>query len=231
MTPQRLVDNLLRVGRGGDRFGLRRGGLNRARLRENPHGIVLGDQLETGILVRKIRHDSGRLALAPEEISTEIGRLSAANGREADFPLLLIGLRELRSHNSWMHNSPLLMRGGRAFAARVHPADAAAAGLEDGARARLSSKAGEIEVPVQLTDEMTPGTIALPHGWGHRGGGWQLANEHGGSNINLLAGSEPEDLERLAGMAFLNGIPVRLEPVAGAEQPAAQADAREPALS
>jgi hypothetical protein len=57
---------------------------------------------------------------------------------------------------------------------------------------------------------MTPGTVALPHGWGHKGG-WQLANEHAGANVNLLASAEPEDLERLAGMAFLNGIPVRIE--------------------
>ncbi len=68
---------------------------------------------------------------------------------------------------------------------------------------------------VKVTDEMTPGTVALPHGWGHRGG-WRLANEHGGVNVNLLASSEPEDLEPLAGMAFLNGIPVRVEALARA---------------
>ena len=68
-------------------------------------------------------------------------------------------------------------------------------------------------MPLVLTDEMTPGTVALPHGWGHRGG-WQLANRHGGANVNLLAGSGAGDLERLAGMAHLNGIPVRLEAVA-----------------
>ena len=54
--------------------------------------------------------------------------------------------------------------------------------------------------------------MALPHGWGHRGG-WQLANENAGVNVNLLASAEPEDLERLAGMALLNGIPVRVSPV------------------
>jgi hypothetical protein len=81
-------------------------------------------------------------------------------------------------------------------------------------------------VGVKVTDEMTPGTVALPHGWGHRGG-WRLANEHPGVNVNLLASSEPEDLERLAGMAFLNGIPVRLEPVQAGRVPAENA-AREP---
>jgi formate dehydrogenase len=135
-------------------------------------------------------------------------------------------MRELRSHNSWMHNSPLLMRGGRTHAARVHPADAAEHGLEDGDRVCISSKSGSIELPVKVTDEMTPGTVAVPHGWGHRGG-WQLANGAGGANVNALASGAPEDLERLAGMAFLNGIPVRLEPVA----PAAATDADEPELA
>jgi formate dehydrogenase len=71
-------------------------------------------------------------------------------------------------------------------------------------------------VPVKVTDEMTPGTVALPHGWGHKGG-WNVANDAGGVNVNLLASSDPDDLEPLAGMAFLNGIPVRLEPVAGSQ--------------
>jgi formate dehydrogenase len=76
-------------------------------------------------------------------------------------------------------------------------------------------------VPVLLTDEMTRGTVALPHGWGHRGG-WRLANEAGGANFNLLAPSEPESLERLAGMAHLTGIPVRVEPAAPAVVASAQ---------
>lgn len=126
-----------------------------------------------------------------------------------------------------MHNAPLLMRGGRVQALRVHPDDAAALGLEDGAEARLESKDGALTVPVVVSDEMTPGTVALPHGWGHRGG-WQLANQHAGANVNLLAGNQPDDLERLAGMAHLNGIPVRVSPLAPA--PGAAEDARaEPA--
>jgi formate dehydrogenase len=135
-------------------------------------------------------------------------------------------MRELRSHNSWMHNSPLLMRGGRTHAVRVHPDDAVAHGLEDGGIVRITSKSGEIDVEVKVTDEMTRGTVALPHGWGHRGG-WRLANDNAGTNVNVLASGDPEDLERLAGMAFLNGIPVRLEPVA----PAPAAVEAEPAAT
>ena len=223
MTPKRLADLLLRTGPRGDLFGARRGGLSWAKLRANPHGMVLADHVDTGVLSGKVRHRGGRVQLAPGEIVEELERLQAAAAGDPDYPLLLIGLRELRSHNSWMHNSPLLMRGGREHALRIHPDDAEAHGLEDGDEARLESRRGSVVVPVTVTDEMTPGTLALPHGWGHRGG-WKLANEHAGVNFNLLASGEPEDLERLAGMAHLNGIPVRVEPVASARRAGAAAE-------
>lgn len=217
LSPRQLVDVLLRIGPRGDLFGLRRSGLNLAKLRNHPHGLVLDEHIATGVLDRKLRTRPKRVRLCPPEIAGELERMRSVNGADPDFPLLLIGLRELRSHNSWMHNAPLLMRGGRVHALRVHPDDAAAHDLEDGRRAVLESKSGAVEVPVKVTDEMTPGTVALPHGWGHRGG-WQLANENAGVNVNLLSSSDPEDLERLAGMAHLNGIPVRvraLEPARG----------------
>ncbi len=182
-------------------------------LRRHPHGVVTGRHLATGVLPRRLRHRDSRVHLHGPEIAAELRRLAAVDGHDPAFPLRLVGMRELRSHNSWMHNAPLLMRGGRTHALRVHPDDARAHGLQDGGTALVASKSGSLEVPVAVTDEMKPGTVALPHGWGHRGG-WRLANSHGGTNVNVLASGEPEDLERLAGMAFLNGIPVRLEPVA-----------------
>jgi anaerobic selenocysteine-containing dehydrogenase len=207
--PERVVDLLLRTGPGGDLFGLRRAGLSLGKLRRRPHGLVLREHITTGVLKERLRTPGKRVRLCPPEVAREIGRLAAANGSDPAFPLRLIGMRELRSHNSWMHNAPLLMRGGRAHELRVHPDDAAASGLEDGDDATLESKHGAVTVPVKVSDEMTPGTVALPHGWGHRGG-WRLANQHGGANVNLLAGGAPGDLERLAGMAHLNGIPVRI---------------------
>ena len=222
--PRRLADMLLRTGPSGDWFGLRRAGLSIAKVAREPHGIVLSEHIPTGVLREKVRHKDGRVQLAPDAIAGEVRRLAAANGADPAFPLRLIGLRELRSHNSWMHNSPLLMRGGRLHALRIHPRDAEEHGLADGAEARLASKSGSVVVPVKVTDEMTPGTVALPHGWGHRGG-WSVANDAGGVNVNLLASSDPDDLEPLAGMAFLNGIPVRLEPVAPSDRHA-DADAR-----
>jgi anaerobic selenocysteine-containing dehydrogenase len=227
--PRRVAELLLRTGSEGDLFGLRRGGLTIEKVAREPHGIVLADEIPTGVLREKVRNRSGRVQLAPEAIVAEVRRLSAANGADPGFPLRLIGLRELRSHNSWMHNSPLLMRGGRVHALRVHPRDADEHGLVDGGEARLASKSGSVVVPVKVTDEMTPGVVALPHGWGHKGG-WNVANEAGGVNVNLLASSDPDDLEPLAGMAFLNGIPVRLEPV-GASGGDADADARPAAIA
>jgi formate dehydrogenase len=98
----------------------------------------------------------------------------------------------------------------------MHPADALASGLTDGDAARIESESGAVEVPVTVTDEMMQGTVALPHGWGHKGG-WRLANDAGGANYNLLAPSDPDGLERLAGMAHLSGIPVRVHAAAGLE--------------
>ncbi|MFN8113421.1 MAG: molybdopterin-dependent oxidoreductase [Solirubrobacterales bacterium] len=211
--PRRLMDLLLRLGSEGDLFGVRRGGLSLGKLADAPHGIVLADELEAGVLPGKIRHGDKRVHLCPAEIADEVGRIAAAGEDDGRYPLRLIGLRELRSHNSWMHNSEKLMAGDRVHRARLNPGDAAAAGIGDGDRVRIASANGEIETEALLTDEVIAGTIAVPHGWGHHGG-WETANEAGGANVNVLMSSRPEDLERLAGMANLNGVAVRIEPAA-----------------
>jgi anaerobic selenocysteine-containing dehydrogenase len=211
-SPAMLIDLLIRTGPKGDLFGLRRGGLSVAKLRRHPHGIVLGDRQPVGVLRRKVFHRDKRVHLDSTQIAREVAALAVENGHDPSFPLRLIGLRELRSHNSWMHNVPKLMQGDRTHAARIHPDDAQAQSLADGDLCRVVSAHGTIELPAKVTDEVSPGTIAIPHGWGHRGG-WRRATEAGGVNVNVLASSEPEDLERLAGMARLNGIPVRVETV------------------
>ncbi|HEX8745314.1 MAG TPA: molybdopterin-dependent oxidoreductase [Thermoleophilaceae bacterium] len=214
ISPNTMIDLMLRAGPRGDRFGLRRGGLSLRKLRREPHGIVLDEAWATGVLRERTRHVGGRIRLAPEPIAGEVRDLAAEPDPDATLPLRLIGMRELRSHNSWMHNVPALMRGERRHALRMHPADAAARSLEDGMPARIRSAAGEVEVPVAVTDEMTPGVVALPHGWGHRGG-WRLANAAGGANSNDLMDASPESLERLAGMSHLNGVAVEVEAASG----------------
>jgi anaerobic selenocysteine-containing dehydrogenase len=112
-----------------------------------------------------------------------------------------------------MHNAPLLMRGHRVQHARMHVDDAAAANIVDGDRVRIASQHGQIELPVIVTKDIVAGVVAVPHGWGHKGtGGWRVANGAGGANVNQLTSSAPDDLEKLAGMARLTGVPVRVEP-------------------
>ena len=213
--PRQLVDLLLRSGPNGDLFGLRRSGLNWEKIKRSPHGIVLADRVSTGVLSKKVRHRGNRVQLAPPEIGEELARLASVNGGDPAFPLRLVGRRELRSHNSWMHNAPLLMRGGRTQTLRMHPDDARELGLEDGREVTIESKSGSLVAPLEVSDEMIPGAVSLPHGWGHKGG-WQLANANAGANVNLLSSGDPDDLERLAGMSHLNGIPVRVLPVRAA---------------
>ena len=212
VTPVRLLDLALRLGPRGDLFGLRRG-LSLRSLRRRPHGVVLAGHVRTGVLREVVRHRDRRVRLDPPEILADVARLDEHTDDPA-YPLRLIGLREARSQNSWMHNCATLMRGRR-HTARVHPADAAEHGVEDGRPCRIASPYGAIELPAELTDEVTRGTVAIPHGWGHHGGGRRIADRAGGANVNLLTSSGPEQLETLAGMAHLNGVPIHLGPAAG----------------
>jgi anaerobic selenocysteine-containing dehydrogenase len=216
LTPRLLVDAVIRLGEGGDRYGLRRGGLTFSRLAaDHPHGTVLARNLRAGVLRKVVVYRGGRVRLRHDEIAAEVEALARRQAPDG-YPLRLIGMRETRSENSWMHNSPLLMRGDRIQAARMHVDDAAAANIVDGDRVRIASPHGEIELPVVVTKDIVVGVVAVPHGWGHKGtGGWRVANGAGGANVNRLMSSAPEHLEKLAGMARLTGVPVRVEHVSG----------------
>ncbi|MGE2834939.1 molybdopterin-containing oxidoreductase family protein [Mycobacterium sp. SMC-4] len=211
---RRLADGIIRIAGGGDRFGVRRGGLTFDRLtRDHPHGTVLDPHLETGRLRKVISYRDRRIRLEHNDIAEQIQLLSAQQ-YPADYPLRMIGMRETRSENSWMHNAPLLMRGERGHHGVMHVDDAAELGIDDGARVQVRSPYGQITTSVTLSKDIMAGVIALPHGWGHNGtGGWQLANKAGGPNVNQLTSSEPDDVEALSGMAWLSGVPVRVSPV------------------
>lgn len=214
LTPRFMIDALVRMSEGGDRFGLRRGGLSLRRLTErHPHGVVVAPHIRTGVLREAVAYLSRRIRLVHPDISAEVDKLTHS-GHPDGYPLRMIGMREARSENSWMHNSPLLMRGERAQRALIHVDDAAELKIADGDVVRVSSPYGDITVGVATTKDLMAGVIAVPHGWGHKGTGtWQLANKAGGANVNRLTSSEPQDVELLSGMAWLTGIPVRVEPV------------------
>jgi anaerobic selenocysteine-containing dehydrogenase len=159
-----------------------------------------------------LRTPSGRLELAPEPIVADLDRLRAALSRPRNGGMVLIGRRQLRSNNSWMHNLPALVKGKERCTMHVHPDDAERLGLEDGGRALLRSAAGRLEAPVEITDAIMPGVVSIPHGWGHDAPGARLrvAAEHAGVNSNLLA--DETMVEPLSGNAILNGIPVEVRP-------------------
>ena len=212
--PERVLDLLLRCGpygagingNGGrdERVALSLNALERA-----PHGIDLGALKPR--LPEMLRTPSGKIELCPEPITADLDRLEASLGR-ANGGMVLIGRRHLRSNNSWLHNLPHLVRGADRCTMHVSPADAARLGLDDGARARVASRAGAVEIPVEVTDAIMDGVISIPHGWGHDAEGSRLtvAAEHGGVNSNLLA--DETLVDPLSGNAILNGIPVEVAP-------------------
>jgi anaerobic selenocysteine-containing dehydrogenase len=203
--PERMLDVMLRSGPYD---------LSLADLVEAPHGVDLGPLQPR--LPEVLRTASGRVELAPEAIAADVPRLRAALEGPAD-GMVLVGRRDLRSNNSWMHNLPLLVRGPVRCTAHVHPDDAARLGLVDGGDVRVTSRAGSIEVPVEVTDDVMPGVVSIPHGWGHGAPGvrMQVAREHAGVNSNIL--TDELDIEPLTGTAILNGIPVVLEPAGMSE--------------
>ncbi|OBI71004.1 formate dehydrogenase [Mycobacterium sp. E740] len=214
VSPRAMVDALVRMSEGGNRFGLRRGGLTLRRLTEDhPHGVVLSPHIRTGVLRDAVGYLSRRIRLRHPGIAEEVAKLSQ-RALPDGYPLRMIGLREPRSENSWMHNSPLLMRGDRRQHALMHVDDAAEQHIVDGDEVQITSQYGAISVPVLTTKDLVPGVVAVPHGWGHKGtGSWRLANRAGGANVNQLTSSEPADVEPLSGMAWLTGVPVRVERV------------------
>jgi len=212
LNPRPLIDGMIRMADGGDRFGLRRDGLTFRKLaEEHPHGVIVAPHVRTGVLGEVVVYPKGRVRLEHADIATEITALTRRRNPDG-FGLRMIGMREPRSENSWMHNAPLLMRGQRIQRAFLHADDAAARGVRDGDVVRVRSPFGQIDIAVSLTTDLVRGTVAIPHGWGHNGsGGWRIANRAGGANVNELMSSDPRDVEALAGMSWLTGVPVEVE--------------------
>jgi anaerobic selenocysteine-containing dehydrogenase len=199
--PERILDLMLRDGPYD---------LTLADLEANPHGVDLGPMKPR--IPEVLRTESGRIELAPEPIAADVERLRASLDRHRNGGMVLIGRRQLRSNNSWMHNLEPLVKGKDRCTMHVNPADAERLGLADGGRAHLRSRAGELDAPVEVTDAIMPGVVSIPHGWGHSAPGarMEVAAEHAGVNSNVLA--DELEVEPLSGNAILNGIPVEVGP-------------------
>ncbi len=217
--PERMLDLMLRTGPYGDGFGPRSDGpqLTLDRLEAAPHGIDLGAL--TPRLPDALRTPSGKIELAAEPVIEDVGRLRAALAEPANGnggALVLVGRRQLRSNNSWMHNLPVLVKGKPRCTLHVHPDDATRLALVDGGQASVRSRTGEVVAQVEVTDAIMPGVVSLPHGWGHDvpGAVQRIAAANAGTNSNVLADEQLIDVP--SGNAVLNGIPVELAPVRAA---------------
>jgi anaerobic selenocysteine-containing dehydrogenase len=207
----RNLDFALQTGPYGAAFGANPGGLSLDVLLANPHGVDLG-ALEPK-MPEMLRTPSGRIELSPEVFINDLQRLKESmNGVDLD-QMLLVGRRDLKSNNSWMHNIKVLTKGSLSCTAHIHPNDAARIGAVTGTALRIASRVGEVQVPAEVTDSVRPGVVSLPHGWGHSVPGTKMsvAGEKAGVNSNIL--TDDQVLDPLSGNAVLSAIPVTVEVV------------------
>ncbi|HEY2773772.1 MAG TPA: molybdopterin-dependent oxidoreductase [Candidatus Binatia bacterium] len=207
--PTSTADLLLRLGPHGDRFLPWSKGLSMAKLRKATHGIDLG-ALEEGV-ARRIFHRNKKIHVgAPVFLQAFDELLDELAGRPNEGELLLIGRRDLRSNNSWMHNVPAMVSGKERCVLFVSPQDASRIGINDGDEAVLESRVHRGPVRVHVSDEMRPGVVSLPHGWGHAPSArWQrVAGAHAGVSANDW--TDDAEVEGIVGQSILNGVAVRL---------------------
>jgi anaerobic selenocysteine-containing dehydrogenase len=208
-TPERLINLALAHGP----YGKRRRHPSRLDLKaldEAPHGIDLG-ALTPG-LPKRLKTSDGKIHCIPAPLVSDLARVeSQLRTNPPAGSLLLIGRRDARSNNSWMHNCERLIKGKDRCLLYINPQDAAERNLSGHEEVRVWSAAGEIVVPIKVTDVVMKGVVSLPHGWGHgrRGVKLRIAREHAGECINDLTNCEA--IDPVSGAAAFNGVPVFVE--------------------
>lgn len=211
LTHLDVADAALRLGYTGDKFGEAPDGLSFAKLKSDfPHGKQVLERMPAEESWNRVHHPGNKPSLWDDVIAGEWERLLKSPVGVGPDELRLFGRRNLHAMNSWMHNSQRLAGKARPTLL-MHPDDARDRQIRDSQRVRVESKTNQIEVDVEISDEVVPGSVSYPHGWGHAGG-WRTANGAGGANVNLLASSDPADWERISGMCLLDGIAVTVTP-------------------
>jgi anaerobic selenocysteine-containing dehydrogenase/NADPH-dependent glutamate synthase beta subunit-like oxidoreductase/NAD-dependent dihydropyrimidine dehydrogenase PreA subunit len=213
-TPEQILDHGLKTGPYGQGFSEYNHGepveheeaLSIEVLKRYPHGLDLGPMRPSfpGYLFTPDQ----RIRLTPPELVADLARASAELRSEAARDLMLIGRRDLRTNNSWMHNSQRLVKGKDRCALLINTVDAERLGLASGKPARITSRTGELQVTVQVSDDIMPGVVCLPHGWGHDREGVELRIAQSNPGINVNDITDDQVVDALSGNAVLNGIPV-----------------------
>lgn len=204
ISPARIVDMLLRV---------RRKGLSLNKLRASPHGIDLGP-LRPGF-PQKLKTGNKRVQLVQDIVVSQLADLADhmhIGAASTDDELLLIGRRHLRSNNSWMHNTIRLTKGRPRHQLLAHPDDLKHRGIEDGSMVSVTSAAGTVDVEVVATEKIMPGVVSMPHGFGHRRPGVQLATATTVPGVSVNDITDPRRVDTVSANAVLNGVPVQVRP-------------------
>ncbi len=199
-TPRQSLDGLLRAGPYK---------VSLEEVESHQSGMDFGP-LQAGRLPERLRTANRQIDCAPDEFLTDLARLGEAMADAGDARLRLIGRRHVRSNNSWLHNSPRLVKGKDRCTLMIHPEDARARNLGDGSLADVSSRSGSVRISVEVTDDMMPGTVSIPHGWGHNlpGVAMATAQAHAGVSINDL--TDEAALDPLSGNAAFSGVVVEV---------------------
>jgi anaerobic selenocysteine-containing dehydrogenase len=211
LGPHGLVDLFLRFGPYGTGLMPSGSGLTLRRVAAAPHGLDLGPLRQS--LPGRLYTPGKRIALAPAPFLADVPRLESFLASWSPDPerLVLIGRRDLRSNNSWLHNSERLIKGARRCTLRMHPDDAAARNLGTGTSVRVTSRAGEIDVLLEVRDDVMPGVVCMPHGWGHDrpGARLQVAGAVPGVSLNDL--TDDQAVDPMCGTAAFCGLSVTVE--------------------
>jgi anaerobic selenocysteine-containing dehydrogenase len=213
LGPERMLDLALRFGPYGAKVNPFSKGLTLRKLKKAVHGIDLGPLKPC--LPARLRTTDKRIDLAPEAIVKDVERVKSKflDGalHESNGHLLLIGRRQLRSNNSWLHNSERMVKGKPQCTILMHPTDAAQRQLAKGDKVVVRSRVGSIVVPVEISDEMMQGVVSIPHGWGHDrpGNQMEVAQQHAGESINDL--TDTQAIDALCGTAAFNGTLVTID--------------------
>jgi anaerobic selenocysteine-containing dehydrogenase len=194
--------------------GLKKGpydGLNLKKLNKNPHGIDLGPL--QSMLPKGLKHKDKQIHLNVDFYQADLDRVKEMMQQYDDSQILLIGRRHVRSNNSWLHNSHRLVKGKSRCTLMLHPETAKQQGIEDGQNVKVSSRVGSVIIAAEVTDELMPGVVSIPHGWGHgrKGVKQKIAQAHAGVSVNDL--TDDTLIDQLSGNAAVNGVPVSLEAV------------------
>ena len=210
---RRVLDWMIRLGPHGDGFRPWRRGLRVADLVAEPKGVDLGPLKPS--LVAWLEARDGRVDLAHPKMIAELERLASEQIAAApEDGLLLIGRRDMRTNNSWLHNAPLTVKGRDRCTLIMHPEDAQERRLTSHEPVRIRSRVGEVVARLEVSEEIMPGVVSLPHGWGHRSQpGMQIKVAETNARVSINDLTDEQQIEPVVGNAILNGVPVEVEAI------------------